>query len=320
MKSKIIIILLIVIGALYLGGRYVYYGSLTRSCIYTENKILVPAQLAKSEIVVAKDAYLAVGVDKEDACLKYFGSIDREIVSPESINNLTVGRRYFTNRGLAVESLKKGASFHVVDVVAVTKHGISTIDSGGGPIYYLVLKDKNNISYKIATVSLGINKGDEFLSIVDSSSTNTASIKLLSADSFDTRYYEGGSDFPFTYTEELTELTDTYLKNTEPQWKRLSDRLERGEKFDIMVVVDLRDDNFMEIKLSDNQVERSRQVAQIQDEFLKKIPSNLVLKGVEKDKAWPYVSMEANLDLLTYLVDEQVTLKIKSISELTRLP
>jgi len=30
--------------------------------------------------------------------------------------------------------------------------------------------------------------------------------------------------------------------------------------------------------------------------------------------------MEANLDLLTYLVDEQVTLKIKSISELTRLP
>ncbi|PIP03549.1 MAG: hypothetical protein COX54_03240 [Candidatus Yonathbacteria bacterium CG23_combo_of_CG06-09_8_20_14_all_46_18] len=100
----------------------------------------------------------------------------------------------------------------------------------------------------------------------------------------------------------------------------MSDRLERGEKFDIMVVVDLRDDNFMEIKLSDNQVERSRQVAQIQDEFLKKIPSNLVLKGVEKDKAWPYVSMEANLDLLTYLVDEQVTLKIKSISELTRLP
>ncbi|OGC87190.1 hypothetical protein A2949_00600 [Candidatus Adlerbacteria bacterium RIFCSPLOWO2_01_FULL_54_21b] len=87
-----------------------------------------------------------------------------------------------------------------------------------------------------------------------------------------------------------------------------------------MVVIELRDDYFKEIKLSDNQEEHSRQIAQIQDEFLKKIPNNLVLKGVEKDKAWPYVSMEANLDLLNYLVDEQVALKIKSISELTRLP
>jgi len=289
-------------------------------CIYTENRLPVPEQLTKGEILVAKDAYLAIGIDKEYACLKNFGSIDREIVGADSINNLTIGRHYFTDRGLTVESLKKGASFRVVDVVAVTKHGLSTIDSGPGPIYYLILKDQNNISYQIATVSLGLNKDDLFLSFVDSlSPNNTSSVNLLSPDSFDeTADYEGGNSLK--YTGRLTELTDTYLKSTEPQWKKLSDRLERGEKFDIMVVVDLRDDNFMEIKLSDNQVERSRQVAQIQDEFLKKIPSNLVLKGVEKDKAWPYVSMEANLDLLTYLVDEQVTLKIKSISELTRLP
>ncbi len=320
MKSKTIIILLIVIGTLYLGGRYVYHGSLVRNCIYTENRLPVPEQLTKGEILVAKDAYLAVGHDKEYTCLKNFGSIDREIVGADSINNLTIGRRYFTDRGLTVESLKKGASFRVVDVVAVTKHGLSTIDSGSGPIYYLILKDQNNISYQIATVSLGLNKDDLFLSFVDSlSPNNTSSVNLLSPDSFDEiADYEGGNSLK--YTGKLTELTGTYLKSTEPQWKKLSDRLERGEKFDIMVVVDLRDDNFMEIKLSDNQVERSRQVAQIQDEFLKKIPSNLVLKGVEKDKAWPYVSMEANLDLLTYLVDEQVTLKIKSISELTRLP
>src|SRR3989344_4484047 len=320
MKSKTIIILLLITGALYLGGRYVYYGSLTRNCIYTENKLPVPEQLIKGKIVIAKDAYLAVGIDKEYSCLKNFGSIDRKIVGPESINNLTVGRRYFTNKGLAIETLKIGASFRVADVIAVTKHGLTTIDSGSGPIYYLILKDQNNISYKIATVSLGPNKEDLFLSFIDSSqTTNSSSIKLLSPDSFDeTADYEGENSLK--YTGKLTELSGTYLESTEPQWKKLADRLERGEKFTIMVIIELRDDYFKEIKLSDNQDERFRQVAQIQDEFLKKIPSNLVLKGIEKDKAWPYISIEANLDLLNYLVDEQVTLKIKSISELTRLP
>lgn len=319
MKQKIVIILLIVIGALYLGGRYVYYGSLTRNCIYTENKLPVPEQLTKGEIVVAKDAYLAIGHNKEYACLKNFGKIDKEIVGAESINNLTIGRHYFTDRGLTVESLKKGASFRVVDVVAVTKHGLTTIDSGSGPIYYLILKDQNNILYQLATVSLGLNKEDLFLSFVDSTSTvNPSAIKLLSTDSFDdTADYEGENSL--TYTGKLTELSGTYLESTEPQWKKLSDRLERGEKFDIMVVIELRDDYFKEIKLSTNQEERYKQIAQIQDEFLNKIPNNLILKGVEKDRAWPYVSVEANLDLLTYLVDEQVTLKIKSISELTRV-
>ena len=219
-----------------------------------------------------------------------------------------------------MESLKKGVSFRVVDVVAVTKHGLTTIDSGSGPTYYLILKDQNNISYQIATVSLGLNKEDLFLSFVDSASTaNPSAIKLLSPDSFDeTADYEGENSLK--YTGKLTELSDSYLKSTEPQWKKLADRLERGEKFLIMVVIELRDDNFREIQLSNNQDERSRQVAKIQEEFLNKIPSNLVLKGMEKDKAWPYVSMEANLDLLNYLVDNQVSLKIKSISELTRLP
>ncbi len=75
-----------------------------------------------------------------------------------------------------------------------------------------------------------------------------------------------------------------------------------------------------EIELSDDPEIRSRQTAQIQDEFLKKLPSNLVLNNISKDKYWPYISVDANLDLLNYLVDEQVGLKVKTISELTRLP
>lgn len=129
--------------------------------------------------------------------------------------------------------------------------------------------------------------------------------------------YEGSN--ALKYTGKLTELSHAYLESTEPEWKRLADRLERGEKFTLMVTLDLQDDSFREIKLSDDQDERFRQVTRLEDEFLKNIPSNLVLKNVEKDTSWPYVSMEANLDLLNYLIDKQVILKIQSISELTRL-
>lgn len=214
MKSKIIIILLAV-GILYLGGRYIYYGSLTRNCIYTENKLAVPKQLTNGKIVVAKDAYIAVGIDREYVCLKNFGISSREIVGPETINNITIGRKYFTKKGLAVETLKKGVTFHIIGVVAVTKHGITTIDSGLGPAYYLILKDKNNILYHIATVSLGSNKEDVFLSFVDPSlNGNSSVIKLLSPDSFnETADYEGENSI--TYTGKLIELTNTYLENTE---------------------------------------------------------------------------------------------------------
>ncbi len=320
MKPTKIIILLLVMGAMYLGGRYLYYGSTTRYCIYTETTLPIPGPLTNGEITVAKDAYLAVGYEKEFACLQNFGSIDREIVGPESINNLTIGRKYFTGRGLAVESLKKGNSFRITGVIAVTKHGISTIDSGPGPIYYLILKDRNNNSYKIATVSLGLNKKDLFLSFINfSRPTNASSVELLSPDSFDaTGDYEGENGLKFT--GKLTELTSVYLGSTEPQWKKLSNRLERGEKFTLHIEIELRDDSLREIELSDDPEIRSRQTAQIQDEFLKKLPSNLVLNNISKDKYWPYISVDANLDLLNYLVDEQVGLKVKTISELTRLP
>lgn len=185
MKLKKVIIVPIAVSVLYFGIHLIYYGSLTRNCAYTENILPVPEQLTQGEIVVAKDAYLAIGHDKEYVCLKSFEDIDREIVGAESINNVTIGRHYFTDRGLVVDSLKKGASFHVVGVVAVTKHGIKTIDSGTGPIYFLVIKDKENILYKIATVGLGFNKDDLFLSFVDATSVvNPATVKLLGPGQF----------------------------------------------------------------------------------------------------------------------------------------
>lgn len=319
MKSKAIIIIFILFVLLFLGGRYIYYGSVTRDCIYTENKLPVPGALEAGTVVVAKDAYLAIGIDKEHECLDSFGKIDREIVGPDTINNLTIGRQYFTNRGLSVQTLKKGNEFKVVDIISVTKHGLSTIDSGPGPIYYLILQSSDGLLYQIATVSLGLNKQDLFLAFVDGTQNYDPSApQLLSPDSFNETYSYEGAD-SLTYTGKLTQLTDDYLQSTEPQWKKLADRLERGEKFLIMVDIDLRDDAFRPIVLSENSEARYNQVAQIQDEFLKKIPNNIVLNGLEKNQSWPYISMEANLDLLNYLVDHQVELKIKSISELQKV-
>lgn len=318
MKQKIIIILLVLAGILYLGGHYVFYGSITRNCIYTENELPIPEELAKGKIVIARgDVYVAIGLDKEHSCLGNFGNIGREIVGPDIINNITIGRKYFTNKGLTVESLKKGTSLSLVGIIAVTPHGISTI-GGGGPIYYLILRDQNNLLYKVATVSLGLNKGDQFLSFEDFSQTNnTSSIKLLSPDSFErTVNHEGEKSLK--YTGKLVDLTTSYLESVVPQWKKMADRLEKGEKFLIHIDIELRDNSFREIMLSNSPDERYRQVTQIQDEFLKQIPASITLKDVEKNKAWPYVSMEANLDLLNYLVDHQVELKIKSISELTK--
>jgi len=162
MKSKTIVIILFIALILYLGMRYAYYGSIISNCIYTEKSLPVPQQLTEGKIVVVKDAYVALGHDEEYSCLQNLGNIDRKIVGPEAINNITIGEKYFTAKGLTVKPLKKGTSFNLTEVIEVTKRGISTIDSGPGPIYYLILKDKNDNLYNIATVSLGLNQEDLF--------------------------------------------------------------------------------------------------------------------------------------------------------------
>src|SRR6516164_5842703 len=181
-RSKKLIILLFVLLVVYLGGHYVYYGSLTRNCIYTEKELPVPEQLAKGAIVVAKDAYVAIGQDGEYSCLPRMGSIDREVVEPAEINKGL--KSYYTNRGLRVEPLKKGTSFQAIGVMAVHKYGLTTLDSGGGPIYWVILKDENNLIYQVA--SFGLNKDEPFLAFYESSAPlTTQAVKLLSEDSFD---------------------------------------------------------------------------------------------------------------------------------------
>jgi hypothetical protein len=77
--------------------------------------------------------------------------------------------------GRELATVARGTSFQAVAVVAVTKHGLSTIDTGPGPMYYLVLKDCHGREYRLATPFLGSQKKDLFFAFVDSSALPTDS-------------------------------------------------------------------------------------------------------------------------------------------------
>lgn len=170
---SIVVISLLGVGLL---GKFVYYGSLTRSCIYTEEMLPVPENLAQGEIVVSKNAYRASGQEDGYQCLHSIGKIAWELVSPETVNNVTVGAEYYVRQGRSVDEIAVGKRFRVVGVVVVTKHGIGTIDSGGGPINYLILEDAEGSRYSLATVTLGVNKSDEFLDFVSSTGTSPLNV------------------------------------------------------------------------------------------------------------------------------------------------
>jgi hypothetical protein len=193
--------LLIVGGAIYLLGRYVVFGSLTRSCIYTEEILPVPKALAEGTIVVGRQAYLAKGIDPETSCLPIFGKIKQEIVGPGTIGNPSIGEEYFTEGGRTVQTLATGTEFKVTGVAKVTKHGISTIDSGPGPLYFLILKDKADLDYQIHTAGTGINEDELFLTYV---SVSAKASESTTQNFLDFRSFETGPD-SFSFTGRLAE-------------------------------------------------------------------------------------------------------------------
>lgn len=322
MKNKysylVTITFIVVLFGLFALGRYLWYGSITRDCVYTEDVLPAPDQLVAWDVVAVKRAYLAVGYNQDFSCMDKMGSIDRQIVNAGSINNITVGRRYFEEKGLKVEPLDKGTRFKVVDVVAVTKHGMTTIDSGPGPLYFLILKDSNETLYQIATVSMGVSKDDLFLAVEDHSDMRDSSVlSFLSWSSFDGSPLPGGRK-SFKFTGELIEIPKAHIERSKPFLETIYERLENGEQIFISINLEPKGGRFNKTVLADNGEERIRQVAKIQKEFLQKISDKFVLEHVEMNDHHPRVSMQANKELLDYLATEQIKLHIKSIAEVVR--
>ena len=158
--------------------RFIYFGSFIRSCIYTGETIPVRSELASGTLSFVGPAAIYAEAYKPYNCVPEFNSIDHRI-------GMISNEKYF-NDGRFVDPLKithvnesSKIEFRVVGLIAITKHGISTIDSGSGPINYLILKDQNDVLYHVAHASLGINKGEEFLELNKTDGTN----EILSSDS-----------------------------------------------------------------------------------------------------------------------------------------
>lgn len=158
-KSKIIV-LIFAAATTVIGLRTCYYGSTFRSCIYTEQELPMAEKLKKSKIFFTKSAVIISNGSQEDfSCLLLMGSIPNKIIERRYAYIYKEGQQRIVNPSDDLE-------MEIIKIVAVTKHGITTIDSGSGPLTYLILRDKSGVSYKVPTVGLGINDGDEFLKAV----------------------------------------------------------------------------------------------------------------------------------------------------------
>ncbi|UYL07793.1 hypothetical protein B9G69_012130 [Bdellovibrio sp. SKB1291214] len=139
-----------------IGARYSYYGSLTRNCIYTEEERTVSPRFVSAQISLIRQAAVISGKPAEYACLPIMSQYTNHIVEVQYAG---------TEKGQkSLIDEKSNLEFQIIKYVSVTKHGITTMDSGSGPVDFLILKDQNGKIYRVATVSLGINRdSDEFL-------------------------------------------------------------------------------------------------------------------------------------------------------------
>ena len=144
-------------------------------CRYSEKVIPVPSELLNAKFVVTKEAYAAVGVLKVHLCLPEKSKVSAELIDDPRYND-----------GRQLLNIMRGKEFHVVKILAVSRTG-TAIDVGNTPITYLVLSDEQDNLYDVATVMLGINQGEQFLTLaspghsllLDSGSFSMSSSSIL---------------------------------------------------------------------------------------------------------------------------------------------
>ena len=172
--------LFVALGALcvWLGLRFIYFGSIVRNCVYTEQMILMKPSLATARVIFVGPAAIVSEVYEPYKCLSGFASVENQIM-PAKYELRHDDGTVIDLKKITYVDAKSRVELRPVNLVAITKHGITTIDSGGGPILHLILKDAHGVLYQIPTVYLGINKGEEFLELQKTNGTR----ELLSADS-----------------------------------------------------------------------------------------------------------------------------------------
>jgi len=132
-------------------------------CPYTSEPAPVPPELAGATLRLEQDAYLVTGKSPE-RCGGALASIEREIVSRNVVSGSTAGAGYFEDQGRSLEPLPAGATFTLRGVVGQRKHGLFAIDSGPGPLYYLLLDDAQGVRQVMGIASLGSGEAESTVS------------------------------------------------------------------------------------------------------------------------------------------------------------
>lgn len=177
-QKKNFLVIGVGIVSVYLGLRYIYFGSIVRDCIYTEHEIQMKPGMITGKLLFVDSAAIITESYQPYECVPGFKSIKNQIVQSKYAIKHDDGSPVDPQKIKYVDANSK-IELQPVRLLAVSKHGITTIDSGGGPILHLILKDQEGTFYQVPTVYLGINKGEEFLELNRSDGTK----ELLSADS-----------------------------------------------------------------------------------------------------------------------------------------
>jgi hypothetical protein len=147
---------------LLLSGCNLVVESVTHLCSYSEVILPIPVELAGAELTVEKDAYQGNGKTDDYSCLNYLGNIKHQVFNSGLSES---DRKYYDVYGVHIVPMEKGKKFQLVNVVAVVKYGIGTIDSGKGPFYRLVLKDSSGELFYTSFAELGYDWGDHLMSL-----------------------------------------------------------------------------------------------------------------------------------------------------------
>lgn len=163
MNKKLTIVACCVVG-LYLVGHFIYYGSLTRNCIYTEEKIPVPSELEGGQLVTTQQSFAVVGLESDDlVCSTMYANVARRVISIESRGWLVSDPAY--PPGITIQEIPIGTTFKVIDSFRQDTHGIANIE-GGGSMEYMTLQDGRGTQYVLAISGLGINDHQRFVKFV----------------------------------------------------------------------------------------------------------------------------------------------------------
>jgi len=139
-QNKIIIILLVIIIVVPLAGFFMFfhvfnYGFQIDSCEYKEKILPIPNELNGAKIVFGKN-YSLYPQEKYGKCVPISNSVTF----------------WISDAGGTKDHIVEGTQMSLKYIIAQTKYGVGTIDSGGGPWFDFILSDEKGNLYSLSSV------------------------------------------------------------------------------------------------------------------------------------------------------------------------